>query len=48
VNEDPAPTPEEQERTPELQDELQGGSGPGHENDELPGEDPPAEPITES
>lgn len=48
MNEDPAPTPEEQERTPELQDQMQSGSGPGHENDELPGDDSSAEPINES
>jgi hypothetical protein len=39
VYEDPAPTPEEQEQGPEELPEAQGAEGPGHEDDELPGED---------
>jgi hypothetical protein len=39
VHEDPAPTPEEQEQGPEELPEAQAAEGPGHEDDELPGED---------
>ncbi|HEX7254307.1 MAG TPA: hypothetical protein VF236_00095 [Gaiellaceae bacterium] len=39
MHEDPAPTPEEQEQTPELLPESQAAEGPGHEDDDLPGED---------
>ena len=48
VQEDPAPTPEEQERAPEELTENEAASAPGHEDDELPGDEPPADPIHES
>jgi hypothetical protein len=48
VHEDPAPTPEEQERAPEELTEHQEAGGAGHGDDDLPGDDPPAEPIHES
>ena len=48
VHEDPAPTPEEQEEAPDHQDEMEGAAAPGQEDDQLPGDDPPAEPIHES
>jgi hypothetical protein len=47
-DEDPAPTPEEHEQAPEQTSEHQAAEGPGHEDDRLPGDDPPAEPIHES
>ena len=48
MRDDPEPTPEEQEQTAEQLPESQAAEGPGHEDDELPGDDPPAEPIHES
>jgi hypothetical protein len=39
VQEDPAPTPEEQEQAPEQLPESQAAEGAGHEDDDLPGED---------
>jgi hypothetical protein len=48
VDEDPAPTSDEQEQAPEQQDDHAGAAGPGHKGDRLPGDDPPAEPIHES
>ena len=39
MNEDPAPTPEEQEEAPEQLPESQAAAGQGHEDDEAPGED---------
>ena len=33
---------------PEQLSDSQAAEGPGHEDDELPGDDPPAEPISES
>jgi hypothetical protein len=48
VDEDPAPTSDEQEQAPEQQDDHEGAAGPGHKGDRLPGDDPPAEPIHES
>jgi hypothetical protein len=48
VHEDPAPTPEEQERATEELPDQQSAEGPGHEDDSLPGDKPPDEPIHES
>jgi hypothetical protein len=48
MDEDPVPQREEQEQAPEQQEEHQSAVGPGHEDDRLPGDDPPAEPIHES
>jgi hypothetical protein len=41
VQEDPAPTPEEQEQAPEQLPESQAAEGAGHEDDDLPGEGEP-------
>ncbi len=41
MHEDPAPTPEEQEQATEQLPESQAAEGPGHEDDDLPGEDDP-------
>jgi hypothetical protein len=48
MSDQPAPTEQEQEEAPERQEEEQATPGPGHENPELPGDDPPAAPIHES
>ncbi|HET8653541.1 MAG TPA: hypothetical protein VFM13_13325 [Gaiellaceae bacterium] len=48
MHEDPAPTPEEHEQAPDRIEESQAAEGPGHEDDELPGDSPPDEPIHES
>lgn len=48
MQEDPAPTPEEQEQAPERLPEAQEAAAPGHEDDDLPGDNPPDEPIHES
>ncbi len=48
MDDDPAPTMDEQERAPDEQEEHQAAQAPGHEDDRLPGDDPPAEPIHES
>ena len=48
MHEDPAPTPEEREDAPEQLPESQAAQAPGHEDDKLPGDDPPDEPIHES
>jgi hypothetical protein len=48
VHEDPAPTSEEQERAPEELPEHEAASAPGHEDDQLPGDEPPADPIHEA
>jgi hypothetical protein len=47
VQEDPTPTPEEHEAQ-DLTPELQDAEGAGHGDDDLPGDDPPSEPIHES
>lgn len=48
VQEDPAPTPEEQERAPEELPEHEAASAPGQDDDELPGDEPPADPGNDS
>lgn len=48
MHEDPAATPDEQEQAPEETPEHQAAEGAGFGDDELPGDDPPAEPIHES
>jgi hypothetical protein len=48
VHEDPAPTDEEQERTPEEVPEHEATSAPGREDDELPGGEPPGDPSGDS
>jgi hypothetical protein len=45
VHEDPAPTPEEQERAPEELPEHESTSAPGREDDDFPGDEPPADPT---
>jgi hypothetical protein len=45
VQEDPAPTPHEQERAPAELPEHEATSAPGQEDDALPGDEPPADPI---
>jgi hypothetical protein len=47
VHEDPAPTPEEQERAPEELPEHDAASAPGRDDDELLG-DEPADPSPDS
>jgi hypothetical protein len=48
MQEDPAPTPEEQEQAPEDLPEHQAAEGQGHEDDDMPGDSPPSEPIHDS
>ena len=48
MHEDPAATPEEQEQVPERLPESLAAEGAGHEDDELPGDEPPAEPMPDS
>jgi hypothetical protein len=48
MQEDPEATPEEQEQATERLPEAQEAAAPGHEDDDLPGDKPPDEPIHES
>jgi hypothetical protein len=40
VHEDPPPTPEEQEQATEQLPESQAAEAPGHDDDDLPEDDP--------
>ena len=48
MEDQPTPTEEEQERAPREQPEHEAMSGARYEDPELPGDDPPDEPIHES
>ena len=48
MHDQPRPTDEEQEQAPERLPEEEAKTGAGFERDELPGDDPPREPIHES
>ena len=48
MHDNPAPTEQEQDDAPDRLSEEQEKSGQGHEDDRLPGDEPPSEPIHES